>query len=79
MNPRIPKRQPGMSGAEAALVQMCEALDRCIPGLRTLLLVAGLCAAALGTGRVADYLFVTGLVFQTALWFEHCWVGRQSG
>lgn len=79
MKSKTPKRHPGMSGAEAALVQLCEVVHACIPGMRTLLLVTGVLAAAFGRGRVADYLFVTGLVFQTVLWFEHHWVSRQSG
>jgi hypothetical protein len=78
MKLRIPKRQPGTLGAEAALVQLCDMLDRCIPGLRTVFLVVGVFAAALKMGTIADFLFVTGLLFQFAMWFEHWWVTQQS-
>lgn len=78
MKLRIPKRQPGTPGAEAALVQLCEMLDRCIPGLRTVFLVVGVLAAALKMGTIADFLFVTGLLFQFVMWFEHWWVAQQS-
>ncbi len=71
MKLRIPKRQPGTPGAEAALVHLCEMLDRGIPVLRTVFLVTGVLAAAFKVGRGADFLFATGLLFQFAMWFEH--------
>lgn len=77
MKLRLSKRQPGTSGA-AALVQLCEMLDRCIPRLRTALLIAGVLAAAFKTGRMADFLFVTGLLFQFVIWFEHWWLTQRS-
>ena len=78
MKLRIPKRQPGTPGAEAALVHFCEMLDRSIPGLRTMFLVTGVLAAAFQLGTMADFLFVTGLLFQFAMWFEHWWTTQQS-
>ena len=78
MKLRIPKRQPGTPGAEAALVHLCEMLDRSIPGLRTMFLVAGVLAAAFQLGSMADFLFVTGLLFQLVIWFEHWWTTQQS-
>lgn len=70
MKLRQPKRQPGLPGAEAFLVQVCDALDRSIPGLRTAFILAGLVAAAAHAGKAADFLFVTGLLLQFAIWFE---------
>jgi hypothetical protein len=78
MKLRIPKRQPGTQGAEAFLVQFCEAVDRSIPGLRTAFLIAGLIAAAMRMGTSADFLFVTGLLFQFAIWFESWWTMLRS-
>ena len=73
MRIRLPKRQPGTPGAEAFLAHCCEALDRSIPGLRTALMIAGLVAAAARTGPIADFLFVTGLLFHLAISFERWW------
>jgi hypothetical protein len=78
MKLRIPKRQPGTQGAEALLVQFCEVVDRSIPGLRTGFLIAGLLAAAMQTGDSADFLFVTGLLLQSAIWFESWWATGRS-
>jgi hypothetical protein len=78
MKLRIPKRQPGTHGAEALLVHFCQAVDRSIPGLRTAFLIAGLIAAALRMGTSADFLFVTGLLFQFAIWFESWWTTFRS-
>ncbi len=78
MKLRIPKRQPGTPGAEAALVHLCEMLDRCIPILRTALLIAGVLAAALKGGRIADFLFATGLLFQFVIWFDYWWVTKRA-
>ena len=72
------KRQPGTPAAEALLAQCCEALDRSIPTLRTALMIAGLIAAAARTGRAADYLFVTGLLFHCAISFEHWWMEKRT-
>lgn len=77
MKSRLPKRQPGAPEFAAFLVHCCDALDKMIPVLRTLFLVAGVVASGLGAGIVADFLFVTGLVFQFAIWFEQWWVGSR--
>ncbi len=77
MKLRIPKRQPGTPGAEAALVHLCELLDRCIPILRTVFLASGILAAALKGGRIADFLFATGLLFQVAMWFDYWWASKR--
>jgi hypothetical protein len=53
-------------------------LDRSIPSLRTMFLAAGVLAAAFQLGTVADFLFVTGLLLQFAMWFEHWWATQQS-
>jgi hypothetical protein len=78
MKLRLPKRQPETPGAEAFLVQFCEALDRSIPGLRTAFILVGLIAAAARTGASADFLFVTGLLFQFGIWFEHWWIAKRT-
>jgi hypothetical protein len=78
MKLRIPKRQPGAPGAEAFLVHFCEAFDRSIPALRTGFLIAGLLAAAMQTGKLADFVFVTGLLLQFAIWFENWWTALRS-
>jgi hypothetical protein len=73
MRLRLPKRQPGTPGAEAFLAQCCEGFDRSVPALRTALIIAGLVAAAARTGQIADFLFVTGLLFHLAISFERWW------
>jgi hypothetical protein len=78
MKLRVPKRQPGTPGAEAFLAQCCEALDRSFPGLRTALIIAGLIAAAARTGQIADFLFVTGLLFHLAISFERWWIIKRT-
>lgn len=78
MKLRIPKRQPGLPGADTFLVQVCSAMDRSVSGLRTGFLVAGLVAAALRTGRTADFLFATGLLLQLSIWFESWWVAQRA-
>lgn len=78
MRLRLLKRQSGTPGTEAFLAQCCEALDRSIPGLRTVLMVAGLIAAATRGGRTADFLFVTGLLFHLAISFEHWWIAKRT-
>jgi hypothetical protein len=78
MKLRLPKRQPATPGAEAFLVQVSEAMDRSIPGLRTLFIIAGLIAAALRAGPGADFLFAIGLLLQLAIWFEHWWMAKRT-
>jgi hypothetical protein len=70
MNSSIPKRKVGPSPKESYLVRFFEALDRSIPALRTAFLGAGILAAAAQSGTCADALFVTGLLFQFAIWFQ---------
>jgi len=53
-------------------------LDRCIPILRTVFLIAGVLAAALKVGRTADFLFATGLLFQFAMWFNDWWIRTRA-
>jgi len=60
------------------LAQWCETLDRGMPSLRTWCLLAGVVAVAAHAGRPADFLFVTGLVCQAAMWFESWWETRAS-
>ncbi len=76
MKLRIPKRPlqaptPGV----AAVSHYCERIDRILPLLRTLLLIAGVLAAALKAGMVADYLFGGGLLLHWAIWFQRWWTG----
>jgi len=78
MKLRLPKRQTETPAAEAFLVQFSETLDRSIPGLRTVFIIAGLIAAAARVGATADFLFVTGLLFQLAIWFEHWWIAKRT-
>jgi hypothetical protein len=78
MKIRIPKRQSGTPSAEVILAQWCEAFDHSIPRLRTALIIAGVIAAALQTGRLADFLFVTGLLVHWAIWFENWWRSLRS-
>jgi hypothetical protein len=78
MKLRLPKRQPAAPGTEAFLGHFCEALDRSIPLLRTVLIIAGLVAAAAHTGQTADFLFATGLLFQCAIWFDQWWIAKRT-
>lgn len=78
MRLRLPKRQPGTPSAEAFFAQCSEALDRSIPGLRTAFIILGLIAAAARIGQVADFLFVTGLLFHCAISFEHWWIAKRT-
>ena len=74
MKIRMPKRPlSGSSPAVATLSHFCERLDRTVPQLRTLLLIAGVLAAALQKGTVADYLFGAGLLLHWAIWFQRWW------
>jgi hypothetical protein len=50
----------------------------CVPGWRFAFLIAGLIAAAMRMGTSADFLFVTGLLFQFAIWFESWWTMLRS-
>lgn len=76
MKSRIAKRQTELSGFAGMLAHWCGRFDASIPYLRTLFLLAGLAAAALRTGTLADFLFVTGLVLQFSIWFENWWLGQ---
>lgn len=78
MRLRLPKRQPGTPGQAAFLVHCSETLDRSLPVLRTILMIAGLIAAAARTGQIADFLFVTGLLFHFAISFEHWWIAKRT-
>ena len=73
---RIPKRHPGTTDFATFLIHCCDALDRSLPALRTFVLVAGVIAAALRTGLLADFLFVTGLLLQLSIWFENWWLHK---
>jgi hypothetical protein len=63
---------------EALLVHFCASLDRSLPTLRTFFIVAGVIAAAARTGICSDILFVTGLLLQFAIWFEHWWMQKRT-
>jgi hypothetical protein len=78
MRLRLPKRQPGTPGAEAFLAYCSEAVDRSIPGLRTVLMIAGIVAAAAHAGKLADFLFATGLLFHLAISFEGWWIAKRT-
>lgn len=76
MKLRLPKRQA--ERPETVLAHYCEALDRSIPVLRTAFIVAGLVVAAVRGGRLADFLFVTGMLFHLAISFEHWWITKRT-
>jgi hypothetical protein len=76
MRLRLPKREAGQPGTVHA--HFCEAIDRSIPTLRTAFMVAGLVVAATRGGRLADFLFVTGLLFHFAISFEHWWTAKRT-
>lgn len=78
MKLRLPKRQPDTPSVEASLVQFCGALDRSIPVLRTILILAGLIAAAARLGPGGDFLFVTGMLFQLSMWFQHWLIAKRT-
>ncbi|MGJ7914638.1 hypothetical protein ACI48D_04055 [Massilia sp. LXY-6] len=46
--------------------------------MRTMLIVSGLIVAAVRGGRLADFLFVTGLLFHFAISFEHWWIKKRT-
>lgn len=76
MKLRMPKRPlQNPTPAIAVVAHCCERIDRTLPRLRTLLLIAGLLAAALKAGMVADYLFGSGLLLHWAIWFQRWWRG----
>jgi hypothetical protein len=41
-------------------------------------MIAGLVVAATRGGRLADFLFVTGLLFHFAISFEHWWITKRT-
>jgi len=76
MKLRLPKRALHSAPPPiTALERGIERIDRFIPVLRTLLLAAGVVAAALQTGALADYLFGAGLLLHWAIWFQRWWIG----
>jgi len=76
MKTRLPKRPlPDLSAVIVAVSHYCERIDRAVPHLRTLFLIAGVIAAALRAGTVADYLFGGGLLLHWAIWFQRWWTG----
>lgn len=77
MKLRLRKRHSA-ANTDALLVLVCESLDRSIPILRTFFIVAGLIAAAARTGALSDFLFVTGLLLQFAIWFQHWWIQQRT-
>jgi hypothetical protein len=77
MKLRLPKRHTAVN-TEAMLVHVCESLDRGIPVLRTFFIMAGVIAAAARTGILSDFLFVTGLLLQFAIWFQHWWIQQRT-
>lgn len=79
MKLRLPKRPlHNPTPAITAAAQFCERIDRALPLLRTVLLIAGLLAAALRAGTVADYLFCSGLLLHWTLWFQRWWIGAKD-
>jgi hypothetical protein len=70
------RRRP--SRIELILVALCDMADHNISGLRTVFLIAGVWAAGAHRGRVADYLFATGLVLHIAIWFQAWWLARRE-
>lgn len=77
MKLRLPKRHSA-ANMETALVHVCESLDRSLPTLRTFFIVTGVIAAAARTGIFSDFLFVTGLLLQLAIWFGHWWIQKRT-
>ena len=74
MKSRMPKRPlQNPSSAIVAVSHYCERIDHAVPHLRTLFLIAGVLAAALKAGTVADYLFGAGLLLHWAIWFQRWW------
>jgi hypothetical protein len=77
MKLRLPKRHSA-ANVEASLAHLFESLDRSLPTLRTFFIVTGVIAAAARTGIYSDFLFVTGLLLQLAIWFEHWWTQKRT-
>jgi hypothetical protein len=77
MKLRLPKRHSA-ANVEASLVHFFESLDRSLPTLRTFFIVTGVIAAAARTGIYSDFLFVTGLLLQLAIWFELWWIQKRT-
>ena len=77
MKLRLPKRHSA-ANVEAMLVHFCESLDHSLPTLRTVFLITGVIAAAARTGIFSDFLFVTGLLLQLAIWFEYWWIQKRT-
>jgi hypothetical protein len=73
-----PKHRSRTTDSSAVAAQWCEAIDRSIPGLRTVLIIGGLLAAAAQAGKAADFLFATGLLFHLALSFELWWMKKRT-
>jgi hypothetical protein len=53
-------------------------LDKSIPTFRTVLMGAGIAAAALDIDTTADYLFAAGLLLHFTIWFEKWWHERRA-
>jgi hypothetical protein len=77
MKLRLPKRHSA-ANVESSLVHFCESLDRSLPTLRTFFIVTGVIAAAARVGIYSDFLFVTGLLLQFAIWFEYWWIQKRT-
>jgi hypothetical protein len=77
MKLRLPKREAGRSETGAFLVQCCVVFDQSIPALRTGFIIAGLVAAAAAGGKIADFLFVTGLILHLSISFEEWWLTKR--
>ena len=60
--------QPSLSASNCM-----NTLDKSMPILRTIFLIAGLAAAALNVGPTSDYLFAAGLLLHFSIWFEGWW------
>lgn len=72
-----PKHGADTTNSATLAAQLCEALDHSIPGLRTVLIIGGLLAAAAQAGKAADFLFATGLLFHLAISFEQRWLKKR--
>lgn len=77
MGLRLQKREAGQPAT--ALAHLIDMIDRSIPLLRTALIISGLVMAAVRGGRLADFLFVTGLLFHFAISFESWWIKKRVG
>lgn len=59
-----------LHSVEARVAAVCHFLHHVIAPLGTASLILGLIAAAVGVGRLADYMFATGLLFHLVVWFD---------